>query len=123
MATKQALLSGYDSHVIEWSDLRETDGDGDIPPASFPDHPEMSIQLIEVSGTTPTIIPEWSNNLEADSPRLFAPGNDYQKQPISLTTAGQGEQILESGVLMRPRVSGGSGVVAKARIKFTRTAS
>ena len=120
MATKQALLSGWDTHLIEWTGLLDTDTDADIPDASFPDHPEMTIQLMEVTGTSPGIAAEMSNNLPSDTPRVYKACNTMQGSPINLQAAGDAELIQESGISMRPRVTAGTGVTARVRIKFTR---
>lgn len=122
MATLTPIKTAWDTHLVEWGNMAETDGTGDTlsPWTSFPDHPEMSVQLMEIAGTTPTIVVEWSLNLHADSTKVVAIANDRDGTPISLVLAGDGASIRESGILMRLRVSGGTGVVARGRIKFTR---
>ncbi len=88
---------------------------------SFPDHPEMTVQLLEIAGTTPSIVAEFSNNVDVDGTKVWGVCNDMQGTPISLVLAGDGALIQESGILMRLRVASGTGVTAKGRIKFTRT--
>ena len=110
--------------LVEWSDLRETDTDADIPPVSFPHRAEMTAQLLEVSGTTPSVRPEYSLNLSSEeTPQVWGGCNNPQGAPISLKSAGEGSTILESGQLARLRVDSGTGVVARGRIKFTRIAA
>ncbi len=123
MATLLPIQTAWDTHLVEWGNMQETDGSGDIlsPWTSFPDHPEMSVQLMEIAGTTPVIVVEWSLNLHADSTKVVAIANDMDGTVINLVLAGDGALIRESGILMRLRVSSGSSVVARGRIKFTRT--
>ncbi len=123
MATLLPIKTAWDTHLVEWDNMQETDGSGDVltPWTSFPDHPEMSVQLMAVAGSTPTIVVEWSLNLHEDSTKVVAIANDMDGTPISLVVAGDGALIRESGILMRLRVSGGTSVIARGRIKFTRT--
>ena len=126
MATMRTIENTADTMLVEWTDLRETDTDADIPPTSRPDLPEMTCQLIEVSGATPDVRPEFTLSMEKlpdgtdDLPRMWTPCNKPDNALISLKDAGEGNTILESGQMMRMRVSGGTGVVARARIKFSR---
>ena len=119
VAVKTAFTTNWDTHLIEWALL----DDAEINPfhVSFPDHPEMTVQLLEIAGTTPSIVAEFSNNVDPDSTKVWGICNDMQGTPISLVLAGDGALIQESGILMRLRVAAGSSVIAKGRIKFTRT--
>ena len=78
-------------------------------------------QLMAIAGTNPVIVVEWSLNLHADVTKVVALANDMDGNVINLVLAGDGALIRESGILMRLRVSGGTGVVAQGHIKFTRT--
>ena len=81
----------------------------------------MSVQLMAIAGTNPVIVVEWSLNLHADSTKVVAIANDMDGTVINLVLAGDGALIRESGILMRMRVSGGTSVIARGHIKFTRT--
>ena len=123
MASIKHLETPWDTHLVEWGNMLETDGSGDdlSPWTSFPDHPEMSVQLMGIAGTNPVIVVEWSLNLHADVTKVVALANDMDGTVINLVLAGDGALIRESGILTRMRVSGGTSVVARGRIKFTRT--
>ena len=116
---KDALTTNWDSHLIEWALLDETESNPFH--VSFPDHPEMTVQLLEIAGTTPVIIAEFSNSVDLDGTKAWGRCKDMQGDVIALVLAGDGALIQESGILMRMRVLSGSSVVAKGRIKFTRT--
>ena len=126
MATMETIENTADTYIVEWADLRETDTDADIPVTSRPDLPEMTCQLLEVTGTTPDVRPEFSLNVGTradgtpDTPVVWAPCNKPDGVAISLKAAGEGNTILESGQMMRLKVNGGTGIVARGRIKFSR---
>lgn len=119
VAVKTAVSTGWDTHLIEWALLDEAETNPFH--VSFPDHPEMTVQLLEIAGATPVIIAEFSNNVDPDGTKVWGRCLDMQGVAIALAVAGEGALIQESGILMRLRVLSGTSVVGKGRIKFTRT--
>lgn len=112
------IKHAYDDPLFEWPALNETDTDPDF--VSFPPFAEMTVQLMAMTGTG-TVIVEYSLSTTEDVSKVWAVATDSVQAPIALTVAGQGSFVNESGILMRPRVSAGTGVVARVRIKFTFT--
>ena len=94
----------------------------DASPAHVPilGRTEITVQVMSIDSGSPTIGFEISLNTDDEGSKVWdlttgvkAPATD-----IALTTGGQAETVLQSGILGRPIVSTGTGE-ATVRVKLT----
>lgn len=105
---------GFGDQLFEWAEIEDSEFPNHI---SVPPFTEMTVQLMAVTGT-PTVQVEWSLNAHEDVTKTWSLANDPSHTEISLTAAGvTGATVLESAILMRPRITAGTTVTARVRIK------
>ena len=119
MSTRTTLETPFDTRLIEFVGV--VNADSDPAHVAVPTRSEVTVQLMSIQSGTPTVGVEISLNLDADSSKVWDPATGVKAPAtdIALTTAGQAETVLQSGHLVRPIVTSGTGS-ATVRIKAER---
>ena len=116
VATRSRLSSGYDDWVEEWVGV---DNDSATPYIAVGPRTDVTVQLMEDESGDPTIGVQVSLSLDSEAPVWGAAHLVDGTTAIAITTVGEVAAVLESGVLIRPLRTAGTGT-GRVRIKATR---
>jgi hypothetical protein len=109
----------YDTNtwLSEWAELSNSQTDPEY--ISVPNHTDVTVQVRSIDSGSPTVIVEGSLDLDDQASKVWFPLTRAAGTAVSFTSAG-GMEVLQSCMLIRPRVSSGTGA-ATVRLKATRT--
>jgi hypothetical protein len=118
-AFTKRVQTPYDTHtwLAEWAELSDAQTDPEY--ISVPNHTDVTVQVRSIDSGAPTVIVEGSLDLTDEASKVWFPLTKADGTAVSLTAVG-GAEVLQSCLLIRPRVSAGTGA-ATVRLKATKS--
>jgi hypothetical protein len=115
MATIKIIVTdiGIRSKDVVWDNLTETNNVGEA--FEYPECSDVTMEIQISAGAGPVVVLEGSNSLTS-----FFTLTDYDGAALSFTATGM-KSVKQRPRYIRPRVSAGTGVVAKVTLLAVRT--